>query len=532
VCAFSLNMNTESKTTPPRLDRISDYPAFHAARTPGAEALSGVGGDYTYRAFSAAVDSVASSMLSRGICAGDVVATLAPPRGEFFIIFLATARIGAVWLGLNPKSTARELGHILEDAKPSLVFCINATHERDSRSELEALGIDPNQIVIMDDPDSFAAFRREGEGGDPGRLRLAVDAVRPEDPALIIYTSGTTGSPKGALLSQGGMARSFHTQACVADVRDVRILNNLPINHIGSVGDVSCHALICGGLVHFMDVFDAAGSLKAIEARRLTVWGQVPAQLQQSLESETAGHHDLSSLQLIFWSGGVAPAPLVKRLLDLGPRLLNAYGMTEATSNVTYTPFGSSASDLSETVGVAAPDCEVRIVDGNGRELPVGREGEVCIRTDRLMVGYLNNDGATREAVSPDGWLRTGDAGMIGEDGLLRLTGRKKEMFKSGGYNVYPREIEQVLEAVPGVRVAVVVAAPHPVFGESGVAYITQAPGANISEKMLRDWCRENLANYKIPKSFRIRETLPVLAIGKIDKVALQKDAEMAFSGS
>ncbi len=525
-------MNTEPKNKPPRLDRISDYPSFHATRAPGAEALSGVGGDYTYLAFSAAVDSLASAMLSRGISKGDVVATLAPPRGEFFIIFLATARIGAVWLGLNPKSTRRELGHILADAKPSLVFSINATSERDSRSELEALGIEPNQIVIIGDPDSFAAFQREGEGSDPERLRLAVDAVRPEDPALIVYTSGTTGSPKGALLSQGGMARSFHTQACVADVQDVRILNNLPINHIGSVGDVSCHALICGGLVHFMDVFDPAGSLKAIEARHLTVWGQVPVQLQQSLESEAAGKHDLSSLQLIFWSGGVAPAPLVKRLLKLGPRLLNAYGMTEATSNVTYTPFGSSASDLSETVGVPAPDCEVRIVDRDGRDLPVGQEGEVSIRTDRLMIGYLNKDDATREAIDPDGWLRTGDAGMIGEDGLLRLTGRKKEMFKSGGYNVYPREIEQVLEAVPGVRVAAVVAAPHPVFGESGVAYITQAPGANISEKMLLDWCRENLANYKIPKSFRIRDDLPVLAIGKIDKVALKKDAEMAFSGS
>tara|TARA_R110001592_G_scaffold273697_1_gene540695 strand:- start:2577 stop:4154 length:1578 start_codon:yes stop_codon:yes gene_type:complete len=525
-------MNTEPKNTPPRLERISDYPAFHAARAPGAEALSGVGGDYTYRTFSDAVDFLASAMLSRGIGKGDVVATLAPPRGEFFIIFLATARIGAVWLGLNPKSTRRELGHILADAKPALVFSIGATRARDSRSELEALGIEPNQIVIMDDPNSFAAFRCEGEGSDPEHLRLAVDAVKPEDPALIVYTSGTTGSPKGALLSQGGMARSFHTQACVADVQDVRILNNLPINHIGSVGDVSCHALVCGGLVHFMDVFDPAGSLEAIETRRLTIWGQVPVQLQQSLESETAGQHDLSSLQLIFWSGGVAPAPLVKRLLGLGPRLLNAYGMTEATSNVTYTPFDSSASDLSETVGVAAPDCEVRIIDGEGCVLRAGKEGEVCIRTDRLMIGYLNKDDATREAIDQDGWLRTGDAGMVGEDGLLRLTGRKKEMFKSGGYNVYPREIEQVLEAVAGVRVAVVVAAPHPVFGESGVAYIIQAPGANLSEDTLRDWCKENLANYKIPKTFRVRDTLPVLAIGKIDKVALKKDAEMAFSGT
>jgi acyl-CoA synthetase (AMP-forming)/AMP-acid ligase II len=524
-------MNNYSKDIPPLLARISDYPSHYAERSPEAEALSGVGGDHTYQAFSESVDSIASAMLARGIGKGDVVATLSPPRAEFLILFLASARIGAIWLGLNPKSTQRELSHILGDAKPALVFSVEASDKRAFRADLEALGVKPDQTVLLDDQDTFGEFRRSGASVSPDQLRVVIDAVEPDDPALIVYTSGTTGSPKGALLSQGGMVRSFHTQACVAAVRNVRILNNLPINHIGSVGDVSCHALICGGLIHFMDVFDPEGSLRAIEEKRLTVWGQVPVQLLQSLECDAADQYDLSSLELIFWSGGVASLALVKSLRDIAPRLLNAYGMTEATSNVAYTPFGASMSLLSETVGLPAPDCEIRIVDDNGKALPVGQEGEVCVRTDRLMLGYLNRPDATYETIDANGWLRTGDAGTIGADGFLRLTGRKKEMFKSGGYNIYPKEIEQVLEAAAGVSVAVVVAAPHPVFGESGVAYITPVPGSHLSEDALREWCKESLANYKIPKLFRVRDTLPMLAIGKIDKVALKKDAEMAFSG-
>ena len=525
-------MNTDTETPFPYLERISDYPSFHAARTPQAEALSGTGGEYTYLEFSAAVDAVASEMLARGIRKGDVVATLSPPRAEFFILFLATARIGGIWLGLNPKSTRRELGHILSDAKPVLVFSVAASGDRVFRSELEEMGVEPGRIIGIGNEGALEQFLLADANANSERFQNAIKAVSPDDPALIIYTSGTTGTPKGALLSQGGMVQSFHTQASVAGIRNVRILNNLPINHVGSVGDVSCHALICGGLIHFMDTFSPAGSLEAIEAQHLTVWGQVPVQLQQSLESDVAGKADISSLELIFWSGGVASVPLVERLQRICPRLLNAYGMTEATSNITFTPFQSSAAELSGTVGLPAPDCEIKIIGANGKALPPGQEGEICVRTDRLMLGYLNREEATRETIDSEGWLRTGDVGQMGADGLLRLTGRKKEMFKSGGYNIYPREIEEVLEAVPNVSVAVVVAAPHPVFGESGVAYIAPAPGVSLSEEMLRDWCRENLANYKIPKLFRIRENLPMLAIGKIDKVSLKRDAEAAFSGS
>ena len=482
-------MNTDQENTFPLLSRIGDYPAFYAARTPQAEALLGVGGDYTYRDFSSAIDALASEMLARGVRKGDVVGTLSPPRTEFFILFLASVRIGAVWLGLNPKSTHRELKYILNDAKPVLVFSVASSGARVFRTELQELGIAADRIIALDDPVVFGKLLRDGAERNPESLRAAIDLVTPEDPALIIYTSGTTGVPKGALLSQGGMARSFHTQACVAGVRNVRILNNLPINHIGSVGDVSCHALVCGGMICFMDAFDPAGSLDAIEKHQLTVWGQVPVQLQQSLESDAADRFDPSSLELIFWSGGVAPIPLVKRLRSLGPRLLNAYGMTEATSNVSYTTIYASDAQLSETVGLQAPDCEIRILGEAGNPLPPGEEGEICVRTDRLMIGYLNRPEETREAIDDQGFLRTGDVGRIDENGFLRLTGRKKEMFKSGGYNIYPREVEEVLEAVPGVSVAVVVAAPHPVFGECGVAYIVQAQGASLSEDALRAGC-------------------------------------------
>ncbi|MEM5516378.1 class I adenylate-forming enzyme family protein [Henriciella sp. AS95] len=517
---------------PPRLSRISDYPAYYAAQTPDAEALSGVGGEYSYARFAERVDAVSAALLARGIKADDVVATLSPPRAEFFILFLATARIGAIWLGLNPRATQRELAHILDDSDPKLVFSIEGMGERDFCADLSELGIGRESLVVIDQAESFDRFLAQGSATGSETLAKAIDAVMPERPALIVYTSGSTGKPKGAMLSQGGMVGSFFTQYRVAGVENVRILNNLPINHIGSVGDVSSHALIAGGLIHFMDRFDPAGSLEAIESRKLTVWGQVPVQLQQSLESEAFGRHDLSSLELIFWSGGVAPVPLVERLQTLAPRLLNAYGMTEATSNVCYTRPDASARELSETVGEAAPDCDIRIVDEAGEVLGADRDGEIQVRSDRLMLGYLNRPEATAATIDQEGFLHTGDVGKWGEDGLLRLTGRKTDMFKSGGYNVYPREIEQVLEAIPGVSVAAVVAAPHPVFGESGVAYVQPDRDGALTQECLRDVCGRQLANYKIPKTFRIREALPLLAIGKVDKVALKNDAEKAFTHS
>ena len=281
-----------------------------------------------------------------------------------------------------------------------------------------------------------------------------------------------------------------------------------------------------------MDRFDPAGSLEAIEQNRLTVWGQVPVQLQQSLESRAFGKCDLSSLELIFWSGGVASLSLVERLQAIAPKLMNAYGMTEATSNVSYTPPGADAKTLSETIGSAAPDCEIKVAGADGEALASGEEGEICVRCDHLMLGYLNRDEATREAIDAQGWLHTGDVGAMTSGGFLRLTGRQKEMFKSGGYNVYPREIEQVLESMAGVSAAVVVGAPHPLYGESGVAYVVGGSDVSLCESALRAFCQERLANYKIPKIFNLRETLPMLAIGKIDRSALQKDAARAFQAN
>ena len=237
-----------------------------------------------------------------------------------------------------------------------------------------------------------------------------------------------------------------------------------------------------------------------------------------------------SSLKLIFWSGGVSSVPLLEKLEALGARLLNAYGMTEATSNIAYTQHDADLKTLSETIGHAAPDCEIKIMNEAGDTLESGEEGEICVRCNHLMLGYFHREDATRDAIDAEGWLHTGDVGTLSPDGSLRLTGRKKEMFKSGGYNVYPREIEQVLEAMPGVSAAAVVSAPHPLYGESGVAYIAVLPGAELSQADFRTHCKDRLANYKIPKIFRVKHELPTLAVGKIDKSALRQDAAAAFS--
>ncbi len=204
------------------------------------------------------------------------------------------------------------------------------------------------------------------------------------------------------------------------------------------------------------------------------------------------------------------------------PHLSTSYGLTESVGSITYVPVGSAPEALAQSVGAPDPNYEFRIVRGDGSEANVGEHGEIQLRGKHLMLGYLNRPDETAQAFDPDGWLRTGDLGTWREDGTVKLVGRMSDMFKSGGYNVYPREIEIVLEKHPDVAMAAIVGAPDPLYGETGHAFVTPLHGRALSESELHDFCRRSLANYKVPKRFWIMEDLPLLPVGKVDKKALK----------
>lgn len=527
----------------PVLPRISDYVYFFADRSPNAEAMVFGEQRTTYRSLSKQVDACARALMACGVGKGDRVAVLSTPRPEAWITFLATARIGAIWTGLNPRYTRDEMAYVIGDCAPKLLIALERHLDRDFLPDARALKQTFESIETLvvfgeaiaghadDDVLSFDTFLTSGKTLAEKDYRTVVDAVEPRDPALIVYTSGSTGKPKGALVHHYGPSYCSHFQNRYwgAQPGRTRLINFFPVNHLACVVDISCFALVWGGALVFMEQFDPAETLRVIECEKITVLGGVPTMLQLIFAEADLDSHDLSSLETIAFAGAAAPEALVHKMKAYAPLVSTGYGMTETIGHVTFSEANASAEQIANSIGRPVPDYDIRIAAADGHPVPPGEEGEIQVRGDFIFLGYFKRPEATAETFTADGWLRTGDVAIERPDGYWKMVGRMKEMYKSGGYNVYPREIEICLESHPDIEMAAVVGVPDELYQEVGHAYCLVRPGAGASVEALRAFCREHLANYKIPKVFSIRDTLPMLPVGKVDKQALKRDA-MAVS--
>ena len=283
--------------------------------------------------------------------------------------------------------------------------------------------------------------------------------------------------------------------------------------------------LIAGGAVVFQSAFDPAEGFDLIARHRVSVWMQVPTMFQLALDDRWSATADLSSVEVIAFGGAAPSAALVRRLREITPKLTNTYGLTETVGGMTWTSLEATDDELISTVGYPLDRFEMRIADDDGNELDPGEVGEVQFRGDYVFSGYFGRDDATAEAFTAEGWMRTGDLGTLDSNGALVLTGRRSQMFKSGGYNVYPLEVEQWLTGHAAVAEAVVVGVRDETFGEVGHAYVQFVDDAELSSDELKDHCREALANYKIPKAFERVESWPTLPNGKIDRNSLSAAA-------
>lgn len=506
---------------PTPLSRVEDYVAHWARVRPSGLACIDRGQGLSFAELEQSVARAARRLASDGVGEGDCVAVLAPPSVDYLVSFLAAASLGATWLGLNPKYTAHELHHLIGDAKPRLVLVRPEIAGRDYRGDFNS----------FEDTLRAADARLSWLTQEPGcivspALCCCDDEVASETRpprvnaiAALVYTSGTTGAPKAAQLTHAGLIRAAMVRARVWNVDPLRLIHNVPINHVGGLGDLTCTALVAGGTQVFLEKFSAEATLAAIAGHQITYWYQAPTMFEMCLNAPEADAMDWSSLQAAIWSGGRPSDALVRRLARVAPKLGVDYSMTESIGPITLSPLWTSASAYEGHVGWPDPGRGLRIVNAEGGLCTrPGEIGEVELKDAWTFAGYRGPS-----STDTDGWFRTGDLATHEANGAWRLVGRSKEMFKSGGYNVYPREVELIIEAFPGVSSVALVEAPDPLFGEIGVAFV--ACSANVRASEILEFCRARLANYKVPKRIEIVADLPMLPIGKVDKARLRRMA-------
>lgn len=519
----------------PDLPRVHDYVAHYAHQTPDVQAAWFAGGYVTYAQLEERVDALARAFFGLGLPAGATVGVLSTSRLDFYVAWLAALRAGLVYVGLNPRYTYRELAYVVGDCRPAAILAIAEFEERRFEPDVARLRAEHPSIrwtFRLDEgpTDGVLADREEllahARGIDDRRYRARVDSVGRREPAVIVYTSGSTGQPKGAVIPHESLVYGPRTAAVAMGFDRPRGVCSLPTNHIGCLADMCTSILASGGMIAFQDRFDPALMLELVERLRLTCLHHTPTVLQLLVQHPDFRRRDLSSLRFVGWGGAPLPADALRAFRAMKLRMLLAYGQTENISNICWADDRYDDVDLATTIGRPDPNQQVRLVDEDLRDVADGQPGEILAKHHAQMLGYFNRPEATAAVFTPDGFLRTGDVAIRRPDGVYRIVGRRSDMYKSGGYNVYPREVELCLEDHPAVVLAAVIGMPDPVYTEVGIAYVMPMPGVSRpTSDELQAWCRERLANYKVPKQFRMREELPLLPVGKVDKQQLKREA-------
>ncbi len=475
------------------------------------------------------VDGIARALLQAGVRHGDRVATLAPPSADFWLIWLATTSIGAIWQGLNPKYQRNEYAYLLGDAKPRVVLVRSPFDGRDYLEELQALAEAPMQFVRLGDAplDAGHPFIDAGSALSDEAIQAARAAVQPEDIAVIVYTSGTTGHPKGAMLSHRAVVQTALSNVqWIGDGLQSTVCP-APINHVGGLNNVCMTVYAAGGRIIFIPRVDFALLSQARERELPTYLVGSPTAFAMLLSIPGFSFAGLDHYRAIVFGGAVTPLAHLTELRKSGARLSSVYGQTETSGMFTYTAFDAPLAVTSETIGQPIPGNELRVVSAQGKAVASGAIGEIQMRGISMMSGYYNRPQATADAYTADGWLKTGDLGLMRPDGEIAFAGRIKEMFKSGGYNCYPVEIELAICEHPDVAQAAVVAVPHDTFQEVGHAFLLAKPGHRIDVDALRTFLRERIANYKIPKTWAVLDAFIFLPNGKVNKKAMRETLDV-----
>ena len=503
-----------------------DWIQRHAERTPDKLALvdAASGREWTYADLNARANLLASFLGDElGIRRGDRVSILAQNSAEYFELLFACSKIGAILNTLNWRLAPPELAYILNDCTPR-VLVYDASFA-DVVVQLKEDAVWEAEIVIGDDAvpgEAASIFAYEAALAQGSPVPVSSPRLNYDDTWAILYTSGTTGRPKGAQVTYGNF---FYNaigigQGIALTSQDVNLVV-LPTFHAGGLGLYAAPTFHFGGTVVVMRNFDAAEMLRLIEKWQVTVVFLVPAIYMALADLSDFDRYDLTTVRSWGSGGSALPPALVTRFAERGIIIQQGFGMTETGPTVFFIP-EADAVRKAGSVGKPVLHTDVRIVDREGRVLGPGEIGELCVRGGNVTTGYWNRPEATAEAIV-DGWLHSGDAATVDEEGFFTIVDRWKDMFISGGENVYPAEVENVLYEHPAVAEVAVIGVPHPRWQEAGRALVVLREGQTADEAALIAFCEGKLARYKIPKSVQFVDALPRTAAGKVLKRQLRE---------
>lgn len=467
------------------------------------------------------VTKLAHELIRLGIRSGDHVGIALRNSSEFVIAFYAIARAGAVMVPINPFFSKGESGYIVAQSEVKLVFCGERGCFPALRKEIPTLRL---LVSVGFEDQEFISYTALMEGGIPEE---PLDGEPSDDLFAILFTSGTTGRPKGAMLTHENVL--YPTIAAAKGMEcteeDVFLIPN-PLFHIFGVTFI-LRAACCGGKLVLMEKYSVTRALELIQEERVTVHPGVPTMFTLELNHPDFRSFDLSSLRTGEMAAAPCPVEVVQRIRkDMNCNVLIAYGSTETAATLTTTSFDDSDELRAETVGRPIPSVHLKVVDDNRQKCQTGEVGELVCKGPGVTKGYFKMPEETAKSIDHDGWFHTGDLATIDENGYVRIVGRKKELIIRGGFNVYPRELEETLYEHPAVVQAAIIGLPDKIYGEITCACVVLKEGEKVSEESLLDYMRERFVKYKVPDQILILEDLPATPSGKISKVKLKEDVE------
>jgi fatty-acyl-CoA synthase len=492
---------------------LSSFIAFHARRTPDRCALKYRGEDISYAAFDARIGRVGGWLASRGIGPGDVVAVLMKNSAAFVELVFATSHIGAVFLPINYRLSADEVGYIVGNSGARILI---------ADEEFAAIAACEVPVVLL------------GETAQASAVSLAPDIApatiyprKPSDLMRLMYTSGTTDRPKGVMLSYENMYWKSADQTLALGLNaETRLLVVGPLYHVGALDLPGIAVLWHGGMLSIHRNFEPEQALAAIEAEKLNAAWFAPVMTTAILTCPTRKRYDVSSLRWTIGGGEKTPEVRIRAFAEFfgNARYIDGYGLTESCGGDTLMEKGREIEKIGST-GRALAHVEVEIRDEQGNRLAPGEDGEICLRGPKVTRGYWKDPEKTAAAFFGD-WFRTGDVGHLDEEGFLYLTDRKKDMIISGGENIASSEVERVIYEMPEVHEVAVVGMPDERWGETPVAVVVLAEGATLTLPDLTSHCRTRLGGFKVPKRLIIRDSLPRNPSGKVLKRVLRGELE------